>query len=137
MRHLFRSPLLQRALVPAALVVVGVALSGCASKSAQYESQAPAWGVHGPAVAQSPAPRPEEIEDDGLPAQTVPTHRARAIPDDPREPWSRNYGTVPARKSVDSTPAPVQPQTTQPVSPPPAPRPSIMPQRPRFATIAD
>ncbi len=33
-----------------------------------------------------------EMEDDGLPAQTAPPARVRAAPDDPSEPYSRNYG---------------------------------------------
>lgn len=33
-----------------------------------------------------------EMEDDGLPAQTPPLMRTMRIPDDPTEPFSRNYG---------------------------------------------
>ena len=42
--------------------------------------------------------RPSDI--DGLPAQLAPRERP-AIPDDPREPWSRNYGTVRSSQIVE------------------------------------
>lgn len=35
-----------------------------------------------------------EIEDDGLPAQIPPVRRNRTEPDNPREPFSPNYGKV-------------------------------------------
>lgn len=70
----------------AAAAAMLAALGGCASTSqshstAQY-SGAPVR------VAQTVT----EVEDDGLPAQTPPPARARQMPDDPSEPFSRNYG---------------------------------------------
>jgi hypothetical protein len=45
-----------------------------------------------------------EIEADGLPAQIAPRNRPTE-PDDPREPWSPNYGTVPpAPRTAVATP---------------------------------
>ncbi len=32
------------------------------------------------------------MEDDGLPVQTAPPARVRSAPDNPNEPFSRNYG---------------------------------------------
>ena len=72
-------------------------LAGCSSaQTSSYTSdnvavvpanaQAPAQ-----AVAQTAA---VEVEDDGLPAQTPPSERIRQLPDDPNEPFSRNYGGV-------------------------------------------
>lgn len=58
-----------------------------------------------------PAPNaaPVEVEDDGLPTQVPPVRRARAVVDDPSEPFSPNYGTrghtVPA-SAPEPKPAP-------------------------------
>jgi hypothetical protein len=38
---------------------------------------------------------PVEVEDDGIEAQRPPPLRAQRVPDDPTEPYSRNYGSVP------------------------------------------
>jgi hypothetical protein len=37
-----------------------------------------------------------EIEGDGLEGQRPPRRRASDVPDDPTEPYSPNYGSVPA-----------------------------------------
>lgn len=73
-------------LARAAAAAMLAALGGCASttdtsSSAQYSGA----NVR---VAQTVT----EVEDDGLPAQTPPPARARQMPDDPSEPFSRNYG---------------------------------------------
>jgi hypothetical protein len=39
-----------------------------------------------------------EMEDDGLPAQVTPTSAIRHEPDDPSQPFSRNYGLRPAAR---------------------------------------
>lgn len=74
------------ALARAAAAAMLAALGGCAStthttSTAQY-SGAPVR------VAQTVT----DVEDDGLPAQTPPPARAQQSPDDPSEPFSRNYG---------------------------------------------
>ncbi len=79
-----------------ALMLVAFA-GGCGARS-EY----PAANVGAPypqQVAAAPAPR-EEMEDDGLPVQRPPLARSVRQPDDPSEPFSRNYGA----------PAPAAPQ---------------------------
>jgi hypothetical protein len=50
-----------------------------------------------------------EIEADGLPAQLAPRNRP-PVDDDPREPWSPNYGSVrPPRASAIETPTVARP----------------------------
>jgi hypothetical protein len=34
------------------------------------------------------------MEDDGMPMQVPPRADIRKVPDDPREPWSPNYGSA-------------------------------------------
>jgi hypothetical protein len=57
-------------------------LGGCATSSA---------GETASLRSQVQAER-AETEDDGLPAQVAPTSAIRRTPDDPSEPFSRNYG---------------------------------------------
>jgi hypothetical protein len=57
-----------------------------------------------------------EIEADGLPAQLAPRNRA-IEPDDPREPWSPNYGSVPPTRAT----AVVKPAAAVMIVPRPAP----------------
>lgn len=49
-------------------------------------------------------PVPVEIEDDGREGQVPPPRAIRQEPDDPREPYSRNYGKV-AAPPAPTTPA--------------------------------
>jgi hypothetical protein len=65
------------------------------------------------------------MEDDGLPSQAPPSANIRQLPDDPSEPYSRNYGGPnPAaieRKPVDkSAAAPLPTQAAIPADLPPA-----------------
>mgnify|MGYP000323936474 CR=1 FL=1 len=82
----------------AAIAVGAVVVSGCsATRHGQdYQSQA---GVPGRAVAAAMPPaavRPKVvIEADGLPSQPPPRFRPRSQADDPREPFSPNYGPPP------------------------------------------
>lgn len=109
-------PLRCRASVASAAVVVsraailGLALAaaGCASShGARETAQAYAHSNH---ARETDAP---EVEDDGLPSQTPPLHRRSAEPDDPTQPYSRNYGTTLPRRSADAgryaAPGPVPP----------------------------
>lgn len=90
----------------AAVFVTFLGLAGCASDS--YSSP-----------AQSTAPKVvAEVEADGLPAQTPPPSRVRLAPDDPSEPFSRNYGgvnpsAVPALTEHDSGQAPLHAEQPQ------------------------
>lgn len=73
---------------------LAVALAGCATSSAGETS---ASRTHAPSERT-------EIEDDGLPAQAAPSSAIRRAPDDPSEPFSRNYGLrPPARLSGPPT----------------------------------
>lgn len=80
---------------PVLTVLAGIAVAGC---NAHTQAAADAdWSMAGGAYrVAAPPPRQAEMEDDGQEAQMPPLRRARAEPDDPREPFSRNYGTVPA-----------------------------------------
>ncbi len=68
-------------------------LAGCSSaQTSSYTSDNVAVApTPVQAVAQTAA---VDVEDDGLPAQTPPSERIRQLPDDPNEPFSRNYGGV-------------------------------------------
>ena len=67
---------------------LAVALAGCATSSAGETSASRSYA--GAARV--------EIEDDGLPAQVAPSAAIRNEPDDPRQPFSRNYGLPPAAR---------------------------------------
>jgi hypothetical protein len=77
---------------PAKVVLASLAdvaascLSGCAADSSANYANAPTVAAY---VARAPG---VEVEDDGLPSQTPPTPRIRQMPDDPTQPYSRNYG---------------------------------------------
>ena len=83
-------------------------LAGCASATNQYSAQ-------NVAVAQA-----TEVEADGRPAQAVPTSRLREMPDEPAEPFSKNYGgkNPSAGKKAD----PVQPVNAPAHMPPKIPQ---------------
>jgi len=73
------------------LVVLALMVAGCAP-SGHYTPQS--WNAGGPQPAVADVRRPRvEMEGDGLPAQTPPLRRERSEPDDPREPFSPNYGS--------------------------------------------
>lgn len=75
-------------------------LAGCASSgSHSYTAQnAP--------VSARVAQAATAVEDDGLPSQAPPPGRIRLMPDEPAEPFSKNYGGGnPAALSVSPSPA--------------------------------
>ncbi len=92
----------------AALTVVGLALAGCATDE-QHRQEA--YARHAQAVAQAMPLRGHgepELEDDGLPSQTPPPANRRQEPDDPREPFSPNYGQpLPPPLRTTATDAPI------------------------------
>ena len=67
-----------------------LALAGCASDAEQRrEAYAQAHAMRATPPARQPA---QELEDDGLPPQVPPPANRKREPDDPREPFSPNYG---------------------------------------------
>jgi len=98
-----------------------LALAGCASEgSAPYSSNPTATAMHmaGAGAATGAEIRPSRvvIEADGLPAQLAPRDRPSGN-DDPREPWSPNYGNVrPSKASAIGTPAVVAVAFTHPAA---------------------
>jgi hypothetical protein len=109
--------------VPVCLVAAGLALSACSSRPQSHQvSWSAAGEPQGAPMVQ--VRREAEVEDDGMEAQVAPPPSIRLAPDDPKEPWSPNYGARPA----DSPPAPA----VKPAGPP-ALRPTI---RPRYASAA-
>lgn len=86
-----------------AIVGLLLALTACASdRTAQY--QAP-FGDTPPSYSAEARPARIVTEDDGLPAQPPPLRRSAGI-DDPREPWSPNYGSVAPTRSAEAALAP-------------------------------
>jgi hypothetical protein len=75
-------------------LLAGALVAGCNAHT-QANSTAQ-WSIFGEPsrVAAAPTPAQVEMEDDGQEAQLPPLRRTRAEPDDPSEPYSRNYGTV-------------------------------------------
>jgi hypothetical protein len=134
------SPVRSRVIAPvrlfpaARLAVLGLAVlaAGCASKSAStYPGERLAGPVPQQHQQQAWAPK-VEIEDDGLPAQLAPRHR-RPEPDDPREPWSPNYGV--GKAGVDR-PAPQPAEPTPAAAPQPIRRAALSPIPPVAARPA-
>ena len=78
-----------------------LALTGCASdKTAQIPAIPTAFGDSPPSYTADARPPRIITEDDGLPAQPPPLRRAAGA-DDPREPWSPNYGTGSASRIAE------------------------------------
>lgn len=74
------------AVAPLLVTALAICQAGCASDSNAYYAKAPAVAAY---VAKAPV---AEVEADGLPTQPPPSMRIRQMPDDPSEPYSRNYG---------------------------------------------
>lgn len=93
-------------------IAVALACAALASTLAGCVHRGPYPGssyVAGPQqIAHMPVPprRAVEMEDDGLPVQRPPMRRAIREQDDPREPWSPNYGKQPAPPATSSDPQP-------------------------------
>ncbi len=68
-----------------AAAVFFAALGGCASTQNAAQNDANAMRMAHAAT---------DVESDGLPSQTPPPARIRQLPDDPSEPFSRNYGGI-------------------------------------------
>ena len=107
------------ALLPIVKVsVAGLLVSACANSQAAYD-QPSNMGGHGmPQVAVVAAPK-VELEADGLAVQAPPFKRKRVEPDDPSEPFSRNYGPAPeGTEPAEPASVPVEPPRQAGVAPP-------------------
>ena len=111
---LSRVSLLRSAGAPGAGValLLSLALGGCSSTGATQTSGL--FGGQIPALfagITEPERRPEppvELEDDGIEAQRPPPLRMHSAPDDPTQPFSPNYGSVPPAETPaekEATPA--------------------------------
>lgn len=83
----------------ARLAMIGAAacaLAGCATdeeyRRAVYARDAARQNVAQQQQQQRQRPTEPEVEDDGLPSQVPPPANRRREADDPREPYSPNYG---------------------------------------------
>jgi hypothetical protein len=96
----------------AATAALLAALGGCATNSATTTSQYSGSHVQVADVAA-------DVEDDGLPAQTPPpAARVHQAPDDPTQPFSRNYGGVnPSASAAPLVEGPVEHQAPTPKVP--------------------
>lgn len=83
-----RSParVARAAIVPLLVAAAALGEAGCATDNNTYNASAPAT------VAYARPASGVEVEDDGLPSQAPPAANIRQMPDDPSEPYSRNYG---------------------------------------------
>ena len=106
----------------ARVAAVGLLLSltACASEKS---AQLPSAFSDSPAAYTAEARPPRiQTEDDGLPAQPPPLRRSAGA-DDPREPWSPNYGTAHASRTAEP---PLQVAAAEPT---PAATPAMTPAR--------
>lgn len=106
-----------------AAVAAAVGLAGCSATTSHVATETAIKNV---AIAQA-----VEIEADGRPAQTAPAPRLRALPDEPAEPFSKNYGgkNPSAEKrfeAVQQAVAPAQSPPKIPLDLPPAFRNKLM-----------
>lgn len=103
--------------VIAVAIALGLALGGCSSDR-EARNQGPAW-----ANAEPPVPAPQRqatyAPEPGDPIKEAPIEPMRspnAVPDDPSEPFSPNYGgprTRPPVKVGESAPAAREPEPDQ------------------------
>lgn len=96
-----RSPakVARAAIVPLLVAAAALLEAGCATDNNAYNAGAPANVAY---VRQASAAT--EMEEDGLPSQVPPSANIRQLPDDPSEPYSRNYGG-PNPAAIDHKPA--------------------------------
>lgn len=98
---------ISRALCARAAAIAALSgLAGCASAHNPYTAQnvpvAPSQAMAHIAAT--------EAEDDGRPPQALPTDRLRQMPDEPNEPFSKNYGGEnPSSGKHDEAIAPARP----------------------------
>lgn len=96
------------ACAPSAVLLVSVLVSACSSTApVNWHMSGYASGTPGRLAGMPPRPY-VEIEDDGREAQLPPLRRNDQAPDDPAEPFSPDYGSMPRAWTVTVTPEPAQ-----------------------------
>lgn len=101
------------AVVRCALLASALTLAGCASDE-EYRREAYAQ-AHAMRATPPVRDQVQEMEDDGLPPQVPPPANRKPEPDDPREPFSPNYGKpapAPQRAAFAPPPAPTMKSRT-------------------------
>jgi hypothetical protein len=93
--------IVRAASAPFLIAALAICQAGCASDNNVYYAKEPAVAAY---VAKAPT---ADVEADGLPTQPPPSMRIRQMPDDPSEPYSRNYGG-PNPAAADAVPAGTQ-----------------------------
>jgi len=84
------------------VLIASLAAAGCANTG---QAQREAAAIRAANAAMAARERAVEVEDDGMPAQVAPRRRPASEADDPREPFSPNYGRAqPAQRVGDATP---------------------------------
>ncbi|HVZ04612.1 adhesin [Hyphomicrobium sp.] len=117
-----RSPaeVARAAIVPLLFAVAALGQGGCAADNGAQYATAPAVAAYSQQVAAA-----VQVESDGLPSQPAPSARIRQMPDDPSEPFSRNYGgpnpaSVTAKPDATAEAKMTAPQPAIPADLPPA-----------------
>lgn len=93
-------------LIPLLCLALGAcSTTGATGPAATSYYRAPVTGIDPQLRANAP---PVEVEADGIEAQLPPRRRVHQIPDDPTQPYSPNYGSIPAEQDEqDEAAAPV------------------------------
>jgi len=90
------------------VISLGLLVSACATSHASHERTSydrPAnVGASQERRLAVASPPKLELEDDGTAVQTPPRMRHRAVPDDPSEPFSPNYGPPPLPGETEAQP---------------------------------
>lgn len=89
------------------LLAAAFALAGCSQHTAQQTAAYDPRVTAPPDHVSPDTGRKPDLEDDGREAQLPPVKKPRPEPDDPREPWSPNYGrAAPVQRADAASPIP-------------------------------
>jgi hypothetical protein len=107
---------------PIGVALGALALAGCSSAREPAAPNVFAWSMSAPSQRVAAPPLPKlEVEDDGLPVQASPDARIHQVPDDPSQPWSRNYGVNNGSPKPEIIPIPDAPAKEKLAKPKPQP----------------
>lgn len=90
-------------LIPLLCLALGACSTTGATGPATSYYRSPVTGIAPQLRANAP---PVEVEADGIEAQLPPRRRVHLIPDDPTQPYSPNYGSVPEPQDEATAPGP-------------------------------